>query len=161
MQEGPPTRQIQHVSNGLSPALQCQPLDRRIEYGCWRLHGVHREFDHRDFDMLEGGREVMRITQPFQNLTRRTNSSLKDTIVALAADVKTAARKGHCRGPVRSNRANKSFRRGKAPNQAQKICEAEPSNSGILLTLSRHGGTGLKAHARRPRKNSAFPPSAK
>jgi len=32
--------------------------------------GVHRDFDHRDFELLEGVREVIRITQPFKLASR-------------------------------------------------------------------------------------------
>ncbi len=33
--------------------------------------GVHRDFDHRDFELLEGVREVIRITQPFKLASRQ------------------------------------------------------------------------------------------
>jgi 3-deoxy-7-phosphoheptulonate synthase len=33
--------------------------------------GVHRDFDHRDFELLEGVREVVRITQPFKLASRQ------------------------------------------------------------------------------------------
>jgi len=33
--------------------------------------GVHRDFDHRDFELLDGVREVMRITQPFKLASRQ------------------------------------------------------------------------------------------
>src|SRR3974390_3728330 len=33
--------------------------------------GVHREFDHRDFELLEGVREVIRITQPYKLASRQ------------------------------------------------------------------------------------------
>ena len=32
--------------------------------------GVHRDFDHRDFEIMEGVREVVRITQPFKLASR-------------------------------------------------------------------------------------------
>src|SRR5207253_11422600 len=48
--------------------------------------GVHRDFDHRDFELLEGVREVMRITQPFKLASREFK--LEDTIVDLGRGVK-------------------------------------------------------------------------
>jgi 3-deoxy-7-phosphoheptulonate synthase len=33
--------------------------------------GVHRDFDHRDFELLDGVREVMRITQPYKLASRQ------------------------------------------------------------------------------------------
>ena len=35
--------------------------------------GVHRYFDHRDFELLDGVREVMRVTQPFKLASRQFN----------------------------------------------------------------------------------------
>ncbi|HEX8878688.1 MAG TPA: hypothetical protein VF749_01595, partial [Candidatus Acidoferrum sp.] len=71
MQEGATEAQIQHV------------IDRLIAHG-FNVHrstgeshtvlgavGVHRDFDHRDFELLDGVREVMRITQPFKLASRQ------------------------------------------------------------------------------------------
>jgi 3-deoxy-7-phosphoheptulonate synthase len=71
MQEGATDAQIQHV------------IDRLISNG-FNVHrstgeshtvlgavGVHRDFDHRDFELLDGVREVMRITQPFKLASRQ------------------------------------------------------------------------------------------
>src|SRR5262245_43517549 len=33
--------------------------------------GMHRDFDHRDFELLDGVREIMRITQPFKLASRQ------------------------------------------------------------------------------------------
>ena len=73
MQEGATDAQIQHV------------IDRLIASG-FNIHrstgeshtvlgavGVHRDFDHRDFELLDGVREVMRITQPFKLASRQFN----------------------------------------------------------------------------------------
>ena len=40
--------------------------------------GVHRDFDHRDFELLDGVREVMRITQPFKLASRQFKSAGND-----------------------------------------------------------------------------------
>src|SRR2546429_2561903 len=77
MQEGASEAQIQHV------------IDRLVAHG-FNVHrstgeshtvlgavGLHRDFDHRDFELLDGVREVMRITQPFKldRKSTRLNSS--------------------------------------------------------------------------------------
>ena len=48
--------------------------------------GVHRDFDHRDFELLEGVREVMRITQPFKLASRQFKP--EGTVVDLGRGVK-------------------------------------------------------------------------
>jgi 3-deoxy-7-phosphoheptulonate synthase len=71
MQEGATDAQIQHV------------IDRLLANG-FNVHrstgeshtvlgavGVHRDFDHRDFELLDGVREVMRITQPYKLASRQ------------------------------------------------------------------------------------------
>jgi 3-deoxy-7-phosphoheptulonate synthase len=47
--------------------------------------GVHRDFDHRDFELLEGVREVIRITQPFKLASRHFRP--QGTIVDLGRGV--------------------------------------------------------------------------
>jgi len=47
--------------------------------------GVHRDFDHRDFELLEGVREVVRITQPFKLASRQFKP--QGTIVDLGRGV--------------------------------------------------------------------------
>ncbi len=86
MQEGATEAQIQHV------------MDRLIAHG-FNVHrstgeshtvlgavGVHRDFDHRDFELLDGVREVMRITQPFKLASREFRP--EGTIVDLGRGVK-------------------------------------------------------------------------
>jgi len=86
MQEGATEEQIQRV------------IDRVIACG-FDVHrstgashtvigavGVHRDFDHRDFELLDGVREVMRITQPFK-LASRTFKP-QGTVVDLGRGVK-------------------------------------------------------------------------
>src|ERR1700744_2265289 len=85
MQEGATDAQIQHV------------IDRLIANG-FNVHrstgeshtvlgavGVHRDFDHRDFELLDGVREVMRITQPFKLASRQFKP--QGTIVNLGRGV--------------------------------------------------------------------------
>src|SRR5712675_1187426 len=86
MQEGAAETQIQHV------------IDRLIASG-FNVHrstgeshtvlgavGVHRDFDHRDFELLDGVREVMRITQPFKLASRQFRP--EGTIVDLGKGVR-------------------------------------------------------------------------
>jgi 3-deoxy-7-phosphoheptulonate synthase len=47
--------------------------------------GVHRDFDHRDFELLDGVREVMRVTQPFKLASRQFNP--QGTIIDLGRGV--------------------------------------------------------------------------
>jgi len=86
MQEGASDAQIQNV------------IDKLIVHG-FDVHrstgashtvlgavGVHRDFDHRDFELLEGVREVMRITQPFKLASRQFKP--EGTIIDLGRGVK-------------------------------------------------------------------------
>ena len=83
MQEGASDAQIQNV------------IDKLVAHG-FDVHrstgsshtvlgavGVHRDFDHRDFELLEGVREVMRITQPFKLASRQFKP--EGTMIDLAA----------------------------------------------------------------------------
>ena len=85
MQEGATDAQIQNV------------IDKLIAHG-FDVHrstgashtvlgavGVHRDFDHRDFELLEGVREVIRITQPFKLASRHFKP--EGTIVDLGRGV--------------------------------------------------------------------------
>src|ERR1700722_2767169 len=85
MQEGATDAQIQHV------------IDRLIGSG-FNVHrstgeshtvlgavGWHRDFDHRDFELLDGVREVMRITQPYKLASRQFRP--EGTIVQLGRGV--------------------------------------------------------------------------
>src|SRR5271169_6454888 len=86
MQEGATDAQIQQV------------IDRLIGSG-FNVHrstgeshtvlgavGVHRDFDHRDFELLDGVREVMRITQPFKLASREFKP--EGTVIDLGRGVK-------------------------------------------------------------------------
>src|ERR1043166_5246488 len=92
MQEGASDAQIQNV------------IDKLIAHGfdVYRSTGesptvlgavgVHRDFDHRDFELLDGVREVMRITQPFKLASREFKP--EGTIVVLGRGGKSAEMKG-------------------------------------------------------------------
>ena len=86
MQEGATDAQIQNV------------IDKLIAHG-FDVHrstgashtvlgavGVHRDFDHSDFELLEGVREVMRITQPFKLASRQFRP--EGTVIDLGRGVK-------------------------------------------------------------------------
>jgi 3-deoxy-7-phosphoheptulonate synthase len=86
MQEGASDAQIQNV------------IDKLIAHG-FDVHrstgashtvlgavGVHRDFDHRDFELLDGVREVMRITQPFKLASRQFKP--EGTVIDLGRGVK-------------------------------------------------------------------------
>jgi len=86
MQEGATDAQIQNV------------IDKLIAHG-FDVHrstgsahtvlgavGVHRDFDHRDFELLDGVREVMRITQPFKLASRQFKP--EGTVIDLGRGVK-------------------------------------------------------------------------
>lgn len=86
MHEGATDEQIQHV------------IDRVIASG-FDIHrstgashtvlgavGVHRDFDHRDFELLPGVREVVRITQPFKLASRQFKP--EGTVIDLGRGVK-------------------------------------------------------------------------
>ena len=86
MQEGASDAQVQNV------------IDKLIAHG-FDVHrstgashtvlgavGVHRDFDHRDFELLEGVREVMRITQPFKLASRQFKP--EGTVIDLGRGVK-------------------------------------------------------------------------
>ena len=96
MQEGATDAQIQNV------------IDRLIAGG-FNVHrstgeshtvlgavGVHRDFDHRDFELLDGVREVMRITQPFKLASRQFKP--EGTVIDLGRGVRIGGEGRHGRG---------------------------------------------------------------
>ena len=137
MQEGATDAQIQHV------------IDRLIGSG-FNVHrstgeshtvlgavGVHRDFDHRDFELLDGVREVMRITQPFKLASRQFRP--EGTIIDLGRGVRIGGNEWWSpRGPVPWNPANKFTPSRKAlPKPAQKFCAPALSNRALHRTLFR------------------------
>src|SRR3981189_1245083 len=71
MQEGATDAQIQHVIDRLVASGFNVHRSTGESHTVLGAVGVHRDFDHRDFELLEGVREVMRITQPFKLASRQ------------------------------------------------------------------------------------------
>jgi 3-deoxy-7-phosphoheptulonate synthase len=86
MQEGATDAQIQHVIDRLIASGFNVHRSTGVSHTVLGAVGVHRDFDHRDFELLEGVREVMRITQPFKLASREFKPN--DTIVDLGRGVK-------------------------------------------------------------------------
>jgi len=86
MQEGATDAQIQHVIDRLVASGFNVHRSTGESHTVLGAVGVHREFDHRDFELLEGVREVMRITQPFKLASRQFKP--EGTIVDLGRGVK-------------------------------------------------------------------------
>src|SRR2546423_265295 len=86
MQEGATDAQIQHVIDRLVASGFNVHRSTGESHTVLGAVGVHRDFDHRDFELLEGVREVMRITQPFKLASREFKT--EDTIVDLGRGVK-------------------------------------------------------------------------
>jgi len=86
MQEGATEAQIQHVIDRLVASGFNVHRSTGESHTVLGAVGVHRDFDHRDFELLEGVREVMRITQPFKLASRQFRP--EGTIVDLGRGVK-------------------------------------------------------------------------
>src|SRR5260370_5256621 len=86
MQEGATDAQIQHVIDRLVAAGFNVHRSTGESHTVLGAVGVHRDFDHRDFELLDGVREVMRITQPFKLASREFKP--EDTIVDLGRGVR-------------------------------------------------------------------------
>ena len=86
MQEGATDTQIQHVIDRLVASGFNVHRSTGESHTVLGAVGVHRDFDHRDFELLEGVREVMRITQPFKLASRQFKP--EGTIVDLGRGVK-------------------------------------------------------------------------
>src|SRR5579859_8135721 len=86
MQEGATDAQIQNVIDRLIASGFDVHRSTGASHTVLGAVGVHRDFDHRDFELLEGVREVMRITQPFKLASRQFKP--EGTIVDLGRGVK-------------------------------------------------------------------------
>jgi 3-deoxy-7-phosphoheptulonate synthase len=71
MQEGATDEQIQHVIDRIVASGFDVHRSTGASHTVLGAVGVHRDFDHRDFELLEGVREVIRITQPFKLASRQ------------------------------------------------------------------------------------------
>src|ERR1700756_794017 len=86
MQEGASDAQIQHVIDRLIASGLNVHRSTGESHTVLGAVGVHRDFDHRDFELLDGVREVMRITQPFKLASREFKP--EGTIIDLGRGVK-------------------------------------------------------------------------
>lgn len=86
MQEGATDEQIQHVIDRIVASGFDVHRSTGASHTVLGAVGVHRDFDHRDFELLEGVREVVRITQPFKLASRQFKP--EGTIVDLGRGVK-------------------------------------------------------------------------
>jgi 3-deoxy-7-phosphoheptulonate synthase len=71
MQEGATDEQIQRVIDRIVSSGFDVHRSTGASHTVLGAVGVHRDFDHRDFELLEGVREVVRITQPFKLASRQ------------------------------------------------------------------------------------------
>ena len=71
MQEGATDEQIQRVIDRIVASGFDVHRSTGAAHTVLGAVGVHRDFDHRDFEIMEGVREVVRITQPFKLASRQ------------------------------------------------------------------------------------------
>jgi len=71
MQEGASDEQIQKVIDRIVASGFDVHRSTGAAHTVLGAVGVHRDFDHRDFEIMEGVREVVRITQPFKLASRQ------------------------------------------------------------------------------------------
>jgi len=86
MHEGATDEQIQHVIDRVIASGFDVHRSTGASHTVLGAVGVHRDFDHRDFELLEGVREVVRITQPFKLASRQFKPH--GTIIDLGRGVK-------------------------------------------------------------------------
>ena len=86
MQEGATDAQIQNVIDHLIAHGFDVHRSTGASHTVLGAVGVHRDFDHRDFELLDGVREVMRITQPYKLASREFRP--EGTIIDLGRGVK-------------------------------------------------------------------------
>jgi 3-deoxy-7-phosphoheptulonate synthase len=86
MHEGATEEQIQHVIDRVVSSGFDVHRSTGASHTVLGAVGVHRDFDHRDFELLEGVREVVRITQPFKLASRQFKP--QGTVLDLGRGVK-------------------------------------------------------------------------
>jgi 3-deoxy-7-phosphoheptulonate synthase len=86
MHEGATDEQIQHVIDRVVSSGFDVHRSTGASHTVLGAVGVHRDFDHRDFELLAGVREVVRITQPFKLASRQFKP--EGTIIDLGRGVK-------------------------------------------------------------------------
>src|SRR6202171_1944847 len=92
MQEGATDEQIQHVIDRVVSSGFDVHRSPGASHTVLGAVGVHRDFDHRDFELLPGVREVVRITQPFKLASRQFKP--EGTIIDLGRGVKIGGNEG-------------------------------------------------------------------
>src|SRR6266480_561161 len=132
MQEGATDAQIQHVIDRLVASGFNVHRSTGESHTVLGAVGVHRDFDHRDFELLDGVRA---------SAARKWSSPP---------------------APVRSNPASKSIPLPQAsPRPARRSCAAAPSSRALLLTPSKAWVNRASSSCAKPPTNSASSPSAK
>jgi 3-deoxy-7-phosphoheptulonate synthase len=86
MHEGATEEQIQHVIDRVVSSGFDVHRSTGASHTVLGAVGVHRDFDHRDFELLDGVREVVRITQPFKLASRQFKP--QGTVIDLGRGVK-------------------------------------------------------------------------
>ncbi len=86
MHEGATDEQIQHVIDRVVSSGFDVHRSTGASHTVLGAVGVHRDFDHRDFELLPGVREVVRITQPFKLASRQFKP--EGTVIDLGRGVK-------------------------------------------------------------------------
>src|SRR5213595_1374741 len=86
MKEGATDVQIQRVIDSLVASGFDVYRSTGASHTVLGAVGVHRDFHHRDVELLDGVREVMRITQPFKLASRQFKP--EGTIVDLGRGVR-------------------------------------------------------------------------
>ena len=131
MQEGATDAQIQHVIDRLVASGFNVHRSTGESHTVLGAVGVHRDFDHRDFELLDGVREVMRITQPFKLASRQFNP--QGTIVDLGRGVTIGGNEVVvAAGPCRWNRASRFTPSRKAwLNLARRFCARAHSSRAL------------------------------
>jgi len=86
MQEGATDEQIQRVIDRIVASGFDVHRSTGATHTVLGAVGVHRDFDHRDFELLEGVREVVRITQPFKLASRQFKP--QGTVIELGRGVR-------------------------------------------------------------------------
>src|SRR5437899_5645719 len=156
MQEGATDAQIQHVIDRLVASGFNVHRSTGESHTVLGAVGVHREFDHRDFELLEGVREVMRITQPFKLASRQFKP--EGTIVDLGRGVKIGGPEvAVAAGPCSVESREQIFSVAESVAKAgAKILRGGASKPRKILCLPWYGRARRQAHVRSRRQNWAF-----
>ena len=85
MQEGATEEQIQHVIDRLVASGFDVHRSTGASHTVLGAVGVHRDFDPRDFEVLDGVREVVRITQPYKLASRAVSTRKAPSSILAAA----------------------------------------------------------------------------